>query len=471
MSAQKVPNELWLEVFANLSRDTLKDISLTYRAFCRISRPLIFTHFDFHPYCIASNDVLLLPEQEHVDAALERLNFWLSNEIAPYVRSCTITPWRPLGPILATWRWDKNPTPHVLLEAFFADLASFVGVQQIQAHGVYFTQTAIANLCRLPALTTLRIERFAAPENDTVDLPSATLGVSKFTVSGAMSDAGGLAHWIPLLRPDSLRELNAQCSFRLFGPHIETGTLPVFPLVHTFSMTLDFTAMSRRLAVLAKFPNVQTLTLVGVGHLSEAPQDTGLLPALREYTGPPESLVVFLARPTLTRLTIPFCPPDALMQRLSDAPRVLNITSLDVEFGGLDTEQLDALFARLPHLKDLRLHIVVEVADGADDNSFATTFLSALPTTRALPPSLEHLTVSWQFEIDDYENAPQADEPPELPELRDALVARCSALKSLWLDGHYFLFQWRDGGVESFAEDEDDAEEARKGFAAFWEAR
>ncbi|KAJ6546698.1 hypothetical protein DFH09DRAFT_854048, partial [Mycena vulgaris] len=81
--------ELCLEVFNQLLHYTLKDISLTYRTFSRLTRPLLFIHFDFRPYAVAG-DVLLLPSATHITESLERLNFWFSPDIASLVHSCNI---------------------------------------------------------------------------------------------------------------------------------------------------------------------------------------------------------------------------------------------------------------------------------------------------------------------------------------------------------------------------------------------
>ncbi|KAF8206877.1 hypothetical protein K438DRAFT_1483360, partial [Mycena galopus ATCC 62051] len=85
---ERVPNELWLEIFRSLPRDTLKALSLT--SFKGISRPLLFTHLDFHPYTLYSGEVVLLPRKTEVNRSLERLDFWSSDEIARHVRSCNI---------------------------------------------------------------------------------------------------------------------------------------------------------------------------------------------------------------------------------------------------------------------------------------------------------------------------------------------------------------------------------------------
>ncbi|KAJ7124013.1 hypothetical protein C8R43DRAFT_831477, partial [Mycena crocata] len=91
-SRKHAPEEVWSEILGLLPRDSLKDVSLTSRSFNRISFPLRFTRFIFHPYRLKlSQDIVPLSTPE-VDRALRRLKFWSSDEVALVVRSCSISP-------------------------------------------------------------------------------------------------------------------------------------------------------------------------------------------------------------------------------------------------------------------------------------------------------------------------------------------------------------------------------------------
>ncbi|KAJ6498882.1 hypothetical protein C8R45DRAFT_799244, partial [Mycena sanguinolenta] len=84
-----VPNELWLAIFADLPRDTIKALCLTTSIFKDLSRAFLFAHFAFHPYAVRDGDIVL-PLTLVVNRALERLKFWTSDGIAPHVRSCKV---------------------------------------------------------------------------------------------------------------------------------------------------------------------------------------------------------------------------------------------------------------------------------------------------------------------------------------------------------------------------------------------
>ncbi|KAJ6561678.1 hypothetical protein B0H19DRAFT_1233602 [Mycena capillaripes] len=201
----------------------------------------------------------------------------------------------------------------------------------------------------------------------------------------------------------------------------------------------------------------------------------GLLPVLREYTGSCETLHIFLPLGNLTRLTTTLCSSDDFMAQLQKTSPPHSITSLDVTFASFDNAAFSKLCDALPLLTELRIRInyVVELDAFQDgDNPLASRFFKRLPRTRALPPTLERLAISWYFEYESNEE-PRGEEPL-WDILVDKLDKQCPSLTSLWLDGHDFLFHWRkleDLTVcEGFATDADDVETTREEeFVAFWE--
>ncbi|KAJ7046366.1 hypothetical protein C8F04DRAFT_1227507 [Mycena alexandri] len=354
MSAQEVPEELWLEIFKLIPRECLMKASLTFRAFYRITRPLIFTHFHFHPYCLiqsAYGGVLLLPRKEKIALARERLDFWSSGEIGPYVRSCDITPWR----AHSTRALAVSKTPHVLLHAFFDRLTHFTELRRVSTNEVYFSQTAVTNICALSALTHLNIHGLRVPRDGVISPMPQALAVSSFTIHHNRPLKNDVSYWITLLRPDSLLELDIHCDLRIFGENLDN--IPSFPRV--YKLSVNFGAMPQNLAVLAKFPGVQRLKVLKSGKLGDFIRDVNLLPALTEYVGPHESLAIFLPCPNLTRLTIYRCNLDDFLMRLQNVRGPLNITSVNLDLCYLDDQKLSALFAVLPQLMELCIRTTV----------------------------------------------------------------------------------------------------------------
>ncbi|KAJ7051762.1 hypothetical protein C8F01DRAFT_998988, partial [Mycena amicta] len=91
--SSELPNELWTEVFGGVSHPDLIQVATASRAFCALARPLLFADFILHPYAVGASGARFLPSKETMESATERLNFWMSPEIASVVHGCVIMPW------------------------------------------------------------------------------------------------------------------------------------------------------------------------------------------------------------------------------------------------------------------------------------------------------------------------------------------------------------------------------------------
>ncbi|KAF7376500.1 L-aminoadipate-semialdehyde dehydrogenase [Mycena sanguinolenta] len=189
MSMRQVPNELLLEIFRSLPRHTITALSLTCRKFKDISRPFLFTHLHFHPYSVR-DDAILLPPSIVVDGALECLEFWTSDEIAPHVRSCKITP----SEDTMVWhqndesKWEilefsiANPDSHyTLLDLFFERLGAFTRLRSFHAELVHFTQAGLATLCRASTLIDVQLVGCGVVAGERIDTTSLQLAVTRFS--------------------------------------------------------------------------------------------------------------------------------------------------------------------------------------------------------------------------------------------------------------------------------------------------
>ncbi|KAJ7677430.1 hypothetical protein B0H17DRAFT_1334264 [Mycena rosella] len=152
----RVPAELLDEIVAHFSPDsdhaTLKDLSLTSRRFDDLSRPLVFTSFNFYPYSVVTGSYglcagdFVLPPAPDLNRARERLEFWASARIAPYVLECNVEP-------LEFENSGRLPPPgedpYMLLAAFFQFLPRFTRLRGFSGFHVHFTQITVANLCQI----------------------------------------------------------------------------------------------------------------------------------------------------------------------------------------------------------------------------------------------------------------------------------------------------------------------------------
>ncbi|KAJ7505895.1 hypothetical protein B0H11DRAFT_2272646 [Mycena galericulata] len=492
MSAhERVPNELWIEVFRCLSRASLQNVSLTHHKFRNLSRRLLFAHLDFHPYYIGPNNSFLVPNVE-IERSSERLDFWFSDEIAPFVRSCSISPWKHLRPDWGLWIFSVTDTPHIILDPFFENLWKFTGLRTLHSRVVGFTQTGVANLCRLPSLADVRLDQWDGVDEQPIDTTSLELYVSRFAFrrrgDSEAEDGGDI--WVPLLRPERLRELEM-----VWIPNRLAETLdriPPFPHVYKLTTGMYLSTMSQNFSILSHFPGVEIFSMRGWGEVQDGPgprlQASTVLPRLKEYTGPCQTVSIFLTKSTLTRITIEYCKPQDFIAQLQGLRAPENLTLLDVTFDDLEIPEFDTICAFFTRITELRIKVVYYVEEGAfgdppeeGDNYMATMFFKGLADASALPPALERLAIRWEFMYEDLENAPPVD-PEDIPsfdELHNVLLGHCPALTTLWLDGHDFLFRWRkapDGADSELQEqaatcDVDEAAVLRKELPAFWGTR
>ncbi|KAJ7614288.1 hypothetical protein DFH06DRAFT_134417 [Mycena polygramma] len=467
-SHERIPNELWLEIANNFweyDRQTLLNFSLACRTFRGVSRPRVFAKFAFEVYRITTEGALLLPSPAEVDMRLERLDFWCSPEIAPLVRSCEID---------ESWSnrnssdWTYNAVdPYVLLDAVFERLPHFMCLQQLTARHLHFTQNGINILSRLPPLTRLAVSLCRVALHEHIKPHLHTLRVSDFDLSPGYNRPPGNDFWIPMLQPQDLRSLRVSFDACCMGRQI--SDIPLFPNVQRLEASMDFPTPADNLAILAKFPAVRILRLRGKELLETAvsPCSPAIFPALREYSGPYQSLPLFSVAESLTHFTTSHCSPQELISRIQGIQS--NITSVHVDFEKLNIAEFNTLIALLPRLTELLIRIRVSsisdmfkretynvkklakdmvvhgrYGDGLRTGFKPSAFFLTLPNVPFLPPTLERLAIAWEcYELLDMEDF-CAYKVPDFVKLRDTLRARCPRVKWLYLHGFYFMLEWRD---------------------------
>ncbi|KAJ7719431.1 hypothetical protein DFH07DRAFT_314177 [Mycena maculata] len=445
-----VPNELWLEVFENLPRDSLRQLSLTHTKFKGLSRTLLFAHLDFKPYAY-TREGLMLPHQAGIDSRMQRLDFWASDEIAPLVRTCRLSPAysAPMGSDYAV-----AESPYVLLEALFERFARFTRLERFSAASIRLTHMSVVGLCRVSPPSVLIFGGFLDYEEGIEQLPSLTqaLNVSKFNfvrVRGACN----LHRWIVLLNPNHLGALSLSYR-RPFSDDI-VHRLPLFPHLRKLALEVNPWDLHRIIPFLLKFPATQVFSIHVVGY-SPADKETplpaegaGLFPILKEYIGPYQTLPIFLSRQSLLRIEVTRKPTSghfvAQLREQLQTPSNANVTSLDVDFEDLTHHDLGVICAFFPQLAELKIEVSTPFVE-------ATSFFRLFAENPILPPGMEHFAISWRFSHaagDPYYSPDnQGAEMPDLPMLRDALVDRCPGIRTIWILRDNILLKWRSSSGE-----------------------
>ncbi|KAJ7124015.1 hypothetical protein C8R43DRAFT_1147759 [Mycena crocata] len=491
-SGRRFPDELLLEVFSVLPLTSLTEVSLTSRAFHRISFPFRFASFDFHPYTIHRDEGLIHPSSSELHRALQRLQFWFSDEVAPFVRSCQVTP-----KVVTLWPVQStSSTVDGLRDAFFKSLPNFTGLKQIRCASLQFTQEGMTHLYQLPALThqdivnchigveerlscakklcltrnacaTVRVycpkqkpRKIAAVDENKMPKKDVCIKIGDYSDEGANC-------WLPLLHPDYLQELDVVASpFRLFS-----GNEHKFPHVHTLVASVPVDSLSHDLQPEARFPGVQSFTIrswrVGHGFQDVQPCSCAAnehhcppFPILSEYIGGWSSLPIFGAQATLTRLTVWTCPSYDLTYQLQAIQVSSNISALSVSFTDFYHALPDALCAFFPRLTELRFGVVF-------NDDMKETFFQALADPRDLPTTL--IALRWEFRYE-YEQPTSPAPTLDFEQLREGLVAQCPVLTMLYIDGHHFAYGWQktvDGRMDQrIASNVDGAKVIRENYRA-----
>ncbi|KAJ7205733.1 hypothetical protein GGX14DRAFT_568621 [Mycena pura] len=321
------PNEIWLEILKHLPHHSLLQTSLTARGFCHLARPLLFLHFSIRPRGRTST---LSSAQ-----AKKRLHFWLSDEIAPFVHSCTISrSHRGAG-------WYITNPPNPLFDVLLDNLQRFTNLQRLSVEGATFTGTAMSTLSGMLTLRHLDIEGCKVEAVESLEYPHQALALSSFAFADKQMFDCRLYPWIPFFCPDHLRELQLHCTpHRLYE---KTQEIPLCPHVHRLSMDWFGIPINDCLAVLSRFPSTQVLRICdrssdpamdSLGS-NAIPDIRDPFPVLRELTTPYNYLPTILPRAALTQLTVFICEPSELISSLEGLDLSMTIDYLNLELYNL----------------------------------------------------------------------------------------------------------------------------------------
>ncbi|KAJ6542617.1 hypothetical protein B0H19DRAFT_303964 [Mycena capillaripes] len=438
-----VPDEIWSEIFKFLPHDTLIHLHIAESRFHRIARPLLFHEFDFHPYGLTGRtnvtechpSAFALPQEQHVAFLLQRLKFWSSKEIAPFIRICRITPWSFTAETYRSLGWEicNLTSPIVVLLAFFHSLPRFTNLRHLVARYVPFDGIGIQNLSLLPKLSRVEIKWCLI-----IHSTPTQLSLSSFSLTTTHQSTGNT--WLPILRTDTLRSLDIPLHNEPLIAQICAGG--PFPRVTDLRIEVAEPTLSH-LRILPKFPATETLNIreqvidTDFGWRSSKLKESDLLSdivsqglsSLREYTGPHKFFYLFFPIPTLQRITIRRCNPINFLSCIDTLGPSTTITSLNLQFDGLSMLVLKLLcYKFFPNLAELHLFIASQV-EGSEPGEELETFFHELAGHSPLPRSMRQLVILWRLA------SPVRQDALKLPALKARLFARHRGLQSIRFEG------------------------------------
>ncbi|KAJ7053181.1 hypothetical protein C8F01DRAFT_1260834 [Mycena amicta] len=451
--SSEFPNELWTEVFGGVSQTDLVQVATASRAFCALARPLLFAHFNFHPYAVARSPsgVRFLPREETLKSATERLNFWLSPEIASLVHACVIEPWPFSFIVNEEWLGIDGEAGCILLDAFFDKMERFTRMQRLRVLDVDFPPLTPTKLAAITSLRDLAV-LWEYPNDTRPEFTVSTaMPLTSFTYISSADPTRDPSPYLPLLDPAYLRQLTVMCNSNV-APMLST-----FPSVNKLKVFLDYDqstgGSSDLVGLLSKVPNAEWV-LLNLGlrfrwRQSEVASPTGhrTFPSVKNISIPVKILPAMLSLcPSVVLLNLRRCDVVSLLLALESLQTCPTIRVLFLDITGVKDEthyDFSRVLVPFPRLTSLSWSIHLRIFTPQSNSTAARQLFAAL--TPALPQTLKELTLCFScIVLHDHRLSSDESDPDSI---RDAILARCSQLQSMILHAEDWFFSWKQRPV------------------------
>ncbi|KAJ7246779.1 hypothetical protein B0H12DRAFT_753350 [Mycena haematopus] len=424
-----LPNELWFEIFENLSRDALRSVHGVSSLFHDISHPLFF------------RDLILDPDRHDVassDEFIQRLNLYSSVPIANHVRRLSVS--------FQFGRWFRRGgrlfaalnSPDALHAPLLQTIPCFQNLRILECSFRFNSEVHFANLGlqALPFIQELHIHggKLYCPSTPT----ASKIRVAHFTFTAIpgiflecrRENEVAPRSFLSILDPETLRSLTLSPSYDCSPAAwlaYDRDLFATFRNLSTVNIGCDGPFLRQVHAFLAQLPALQHLTIAGCfrRYTEFVPvPDEALSRGLQSYTGPCEYIPIFLTGTTCERIAInACCTLDEVRRALEDTPCTSAVTDLSLRLSLAGACTLTApheLFALLPRLASLRIAISDSPLDDDDEDVFdaAETFDPAALSNLAdilggmlrAPVALTLAVIAWDLHLDTVRMIPDFEE-------------------------------------------------------------
>ncbi|KAJ6450070.1 hypothetical protein C8R45DRAFT_121462 [Mycena sanguinolenta] len=350
-----IPVEVWLQVFGILDRSDLISLHSVSRSFHRISRPLLFKHFCFHPYAAVpysfTTHEFLIPGEVEIKRTIRRLRFWASDNVAYLVKGCTVAPREITSGQRGGYAACRDGD--VLLRILFDVLPRFTNLRKLSSSSIAFKPRFIDAVQSLPNLKEIELGRCAVDEGVAA---GHQLKVEKFSFLDAdryRHESVGAQRWLSVVDRQMLTHLSLLSGTAVTTILNSDTDTSAFPNVVT--LAIDVNRLERGMVALHRFPAVRA---VRISMYIEPPHSStaSFFPLLERYYGPPEFLVLLDSRAPLRRLQLEQCRPAQVEQILHPCAHTLrSVTTVLLWFEGLPITAFHAIVEAFPSLVELHL--------------------------------------------------------------------------------------------------------------------
>ncbi|KAF7357273.1 F-box domain-containing protein [Mycena sanguinolenta] len=394
----RIPVEVWLQVFSILDRGDWIFLHRVSRAFHRISRPLLFKHLHFYPYAAVpyygrTTPEFLIPGEVEIKRTIRRLRFWTSDDVAPLVRECTVAP-QTIGSA-ERGSYAACHDGDVLLRTFVQLLPRLTNLRKLSAFSVEFKQPFIDALVSVPNLKEIELGSCVTKEGITADHQLNVERLSFLDADRYGYETVGAQNWFSIVDMQMLTHL-CLLSRNAVRTILNAGTAaPAFLNVVALAVDVNSLKQPRDLVALRRFPAVRQ---VHISMYVEPPQPSNpsLFPVLDTYHGPPEFLMFLDSRAPLRRLQIDQCLPARVGRILEFCAHTLRgVTKLTVSFDGLPIVAFHPIVEAFPSLVEFRMHVSLYWATPPGEIFTAQSLYLDLAEASPFPSGLQAITIVW----------------------------------------------------------------------------
>ncbi|KAJ7919912.1 hypothetical protein B0H13DRAFT_2656569 [Mycena leptocephala] len=419
----ELPAELWAQIFQDLPRDAISNLSTVSTLFRAISFPLLFQALELTPYRIANQRVP------------KRLEFLSSDEIAPLVVKFSlhlrITGSRHARVVI------ELDSPDELLAATFKAITRFKNLRHLSCA---FDDFLIVDISRLgfeflPGLDSLTIRGGAmyCPRTP----PPLRIRVKHFSYHHpsihSFRQDDRIGSFLPALDPQSLCSVAVHFHRYATTEWIEgtSDLLHIFRNLHSLSVACVVFPLMQDQGSIALFPALRNLTITGrlTDRQNTLQSGTSLCPLLEHFTGSCTLLPRVLPGTSCTHLTLNPCTPDELSQALRRIEHMPSITTVTLRLSprhlpAWSTAQ--AVWELFPGVVNLQLNMMLHGNSPESQVHTQESLLQIFTEIIGAPTALEQVTIRWN---------PEDEIMGMLHRLESRLRRAVPGLHGLYLDG------------------------------------
>ncbi|KAJ6479449.1 hypothetical protein C8R47DRAFT_1219010 [Mycena vitilis] len=397
----ELPPELWLRIFQGLQLRSIRSCHMVSILFSDLTRCFLFENFIFSPppFTLANTALVLW--------ALERLNFWSSDDISPYVHRCTINLLAIAAPMSVV---TDSPRPLVsaCLEAisrftklrelaFILSQKAVVEVPAIRADALQDLKTLRIHGARLARPSTtltpirLKIHHFSYTRTDYIHFPIVGAQTPRYSYL-ACFDPG-------TLRRLCLRSQELHGIYHFFD---DRRAIAAFKNLHVLEIVFETATIDDLYACISSFPAIRELTLrtSRLFRPNSLPL-TSLAPHLHTFNGSPQFLPAILLGRSLENLTISDGSTAALLVALqaagTAAPRSIASLTMTIYYPELTHGPVMCdILSFFPNLRSLNLSL--DCTEPSSPAVGKTLLFERLKIIFGMTPLLEEVSLEWYAE-------------------------------------------------------------------------